>query len=306
MQKAPIEAISASIKEMITKEVINKFDIEINFDVPDAEFVSKIGSKPVINIYLYDLIENYELRYSDSLTTLITVNDGNGDEPSPTLTSNIRYRPTFVNLSFLITAWSRSQNNKSIVEQQILSNIVSGIGKFECIPINILLNNDFNPTPYGVPIQILGQSKLHSIGEFWNSLGTPPKPTIHLAVIAPINVHQIVKVPTIAGTSSATSADNAPFEKGQPHSITIIGTVNITSDITYQDIEVTLKKSDSGLEIKSKLNENCNFFYIDLDEGNYIAWAINVIDNNKGDEKQITLTKTPEGTIKTESLSLSI
>ena len=70
-----INDLDETIKQLLIKRgALDPAEIDINFETPDREWSASI-SKPTVNIYLYDMRENHQLRSTEWTVT----RDGNGN-----------------------------------------------------------------------------------------------------------------------------------------------------------------------------------------------------------------------------------
>jgi hypothetical protein len=59
-----INDLDETIKQLLTKKgAFDPAEIDIVFDMPDREWSASI-SKPTVNVYLYDIHENRDLRFA--------------------------------------------------------------------------------------------------------------------------------------------------------------------------------------------------------------------------------------------------
>ena len=90
-----INDLDETIKQLlIIKGALEPAEIDVSFDAPDREWSASVN-KPTINIYLYDIRENHQLRGTEWIVT--RDQDGN-----VTKKKNAKR----IDVSYLITVWA--------------------------------------------------------------------------------------------------------------------------------------------------------------------------------------------------------
>ena len=140
---------------------------DVAFITPDKGF--KPGT-PTVNLFLYDVKENRELRDP----TPITVKVGNDFVT--------RQPPVRVDCSYIVTAWSlpASEVNTQI-EHQLLAQALLWLTRFPTIPATYLQGTLLNQL-YPPPIYVAQVDPNKNAGEFWDALAIPPRPAFYLTV----------------------------------------------------------------------------------------------------------------------------
>lgn len=174
-----LEAINAALQALIEQEMQNKLNqkVYIQFAPPNKEFQSKVA-KPTVNVFLYDIRENVEFRSHKS----VSVKDYTRTESAP-----LQMSPTHVSFSYILTAWAPSEST-TVTDNtinKILSLLLNILLFYQEVPEKYLDESikSIRPLP---KMQILQQTYLQSIGEFWHALEGQPKPYIHCTITAPI------------------------------------------------------------------------------------------------------------------------
>jgi hypothetical protein len=140
---------------------------DVNFEIPDDTFNP---APPTVNLFLYDVHENRELR-----------------DPVP-IVENIggvfvrRRPPLRVDCSYLVTAWDNATGGARVAnEHRLLSQALQWLSRFPIIPDVYLRGSLVNPPfPHRTEVALMDGSK--SLGEFWTALRRPPKPSVNLLV----------------------------------------------------------------------------------------------------------------------------
>lgn len=147
-------------------------NIKIIFAAPDDTFTPDGAS---VNIFLYDIRENLELRNSKS--SYVRKYPGESYV-------GVQDSPMHVSFSYIITAWGDSNQSYSTTEG-IISILLQILLLYRHIPKEFLVGGleDIQPLP---KLQVLHPTYLQGIGEFWSALHGKPKPIIHCTVTIPI------------------------------------------------------------------------------------------------------------------------
>ena len=132
-----INDVDDTLKELLaTKTPLDPGAIEITFERPDKQWSAGV-SKPTVNLFLYDVRENHELRDQQRF---VTRNGDAGAETPP---------PVRVDLTYVITAWTSEVSD----EHQLLGRILTTLPSARLACINVLkqsrLTIDFDLDEHG-------------------------------------------------------------------------------------------------------------------------------------------------------------
>jgi len=198
MDASILQKIQESIKTLILEDGLLIEDaadasVDVSFVAPDSEFVGQLGNKPVVNCYLINMAMN------------TTMNRGGAPTLAPELQSDnssaiIKVAPKFVDLDYMITVWSKDEKGSSEIEHLLMGYIISGLGKFEYIPVDILKKHDINVGSAYVEFTLFGNATSREkkfSDNIWQTLGTVQKTSVALTVTAPVSVDNDQKVPVI-------------------------------------------------------------------------------------------------------------
>ena len=160
--------------------------VQISFATPDDQFPPQSVTLPAIDLFLYDIRENLELRSNEAVI------DRRGDGTAT------RTRPSLrVDLSYLITAWpSASVPNPAEDEHRLLGEVMRVLLRYRTIPADVLQGELQGQLP-ALPVSSLQPGRLQSMGEFWQAVGGKPKAalnyqvTLSVAVAAPEEVRLV-------------------------------------------------------------------------------------------------------------------
>lgn len=148
--------------------------VSISFDPPDDQFPPTSVSLPAIDLFLYDVRENTELRSN----AWVVQRDSDG--------SATKFPPLVrIDCSYLITAWpSESAPNPAEDEHMLLGEVMLILLRYPKLPPELLhgrLRQTRDQSP-PLPATALQPGHLQSVGEFWQALGGKPKSALNYTV----------------------------------------------------------------------------------------------------------------------------
>lgn len=159
-----IADVDDTLKELLVQKVpINLATIDIRFEMPTVEWAEGI-TKPTVNLFLYDVRENLELRDNQRLVTRDTVPR---QQPPP-----VRF-----DLTYLITSWASDVAD----EHQLLGNVLRSILRFPFLPAEVL-KGAMTTQPIPVRAWIAQPERTPNSWEFWSRLDGRLKAGISYAV----------------------------------------------------------------------------------------------------------------------------
>lgn len=183
-----IHDIDETIRAMLAEE-LNRFDAystgtvtyDISFDLPNKDWESKPKQKDLtVNLYLYDVRENHELR-SNELNVTRNVNNS---------ISRSR-RPLRVDCYYLVTTWSKADPPTVSYEHMFLGHVLWALARNPLIDPRWFQGylNDLEPIPE-LPTKIAQVDNFKSLGELWSAIENELKPGINYVVTIPIDMEQ--------------------------------------------------------------------------------------------------------------------
>jgi hypothetical protein len=174
-----LQDLDQTLETLLNKELPDYFSensntpVTISFTTPDD---GSIEGKPAINLFLYDVRENMELRRSEW-----PIARGNG-------TAIKKRPPVRVDCSYLITVWPQSPTDVK-EEHKLLGEVMKVLLRYPKLPAEVLQGNLKGQEP---PLQTstLRPSQLQSMGEFWQAMGGKPKAALNYTVTTSVEVDQ--------------------------------------------------------------------------------------------------------------------
>jgi len=175
------ETLAALLRKGLPERLSKQ--IQISFAAPDDQFPPQSVTLPAIDLFLYDVRENLDLRSSEFY--IERHSDG---------TATKTWAPARVDFSYLITAWpSESVANAAEDEHRLLGEVMRVLLRHRTIPAD-LLQGGLLDQPLPLPVSSLQPGKLQSVGEFWQALGGKPKATLNYTVTVAVDIAPAEKV----------------------------------------------------------------------------------------------------------------
>ena len=238
----------ASVPDLVRNAIVE-------FDRPAETY--KPG-KNTINIFLYDVRENAELRSSEPV-----VERQNG-------VATIRKAPLRVACSYMVTAWPDPGLNGDVtlLQHQLLGGVLNVFASVPTIPETFLQGELVNQM-YPIPL-VAGQGDLvRNPAEFWTAMGGKLRPSITLT--ATIAMQQSVGEVTAKEVSSRLMTLRQINSGTAETLITIGGTVrDDTSHDVLEGVAVTLLNTDR----QTISDANGHFTLAGLVVGSYTIQAV--------------------------------
>ena len=168
-----IDDLDRTVEELLRRELAPALveQVAISFAAPDNEFPPSSVTLPAVDLFLYDIRENLELRS----TQWIVERQNNG--------TAIKMRaPVRVDCSYLITAWSsESSTTRALDEHRLLSEVMKALLRHPTLP-EVLLQGSLKGQEPPLPSSTLQPGRLQSVGEFWQAVGGKPKAALNYTV----------------------------------------------------------------------------------------------------------------------------
>lgn len=131
--------------------------------------------KTTIDLFLYDVRENLELRSNEYTVTKI-----NGQSIT---------HPAALRLacSYLVTAWPVGGAELALQEHRLLTQVLRVLSRYPMIPANFLQGSLVGQDP-PLPMVALHPDALKNLAEFWSSLGSKMKASLTVTVTISVPV----------------------------------------------------------------------------------------------------------------------
>ncbi len=194
----------------------------IAFDRPSDPYSP---SQTTVNLFLYDLRENLELRNNEPV-----VNIAAGQ-------ASIATAPMRLACTYLVTAWPVGGTDLALQEQQLLSEVLQVLSKYPLIPASFLQGSLAGQDPL-LPLVALHPDALKNISEFWTSLGNKLKPSLSVTVTISMPMFAPVTAPIVITAQTGMQQIGLPATHVASHAIG--GTVTNATNAPVPGAAVTL------------------------------------------------------------------
>lgn len=169
-----IDDLDRSLKLLLEQEVEDLTEVlqNVRFETPDDTFNPPL---PAINLFLYDVRENRELRSNE---WVVERQNGNAIKKRP---------PARIDCSYLITAWAGDIAS----EHLLLGKVMRALLRYPTLP-DALLQGTLQGQDPPLPTTALQAGRLQSLGEFWQALGGKPKAALAYTATISVTTHEPV------------------------------------------------------------------------------------------------------------------
>lgn len=174
-----INALDETLKALLQRDLPTALadQVQISFVTPDDQFPPQSVTPPAINLFLYDIRENLDLRSNE-----------NHYQRRADGTAIRMQAPVRVDFSYLVTAWpSESVPDSANDEHRLLGAVMQVLLRYRTIPEE-LLHGILKAQEPALPVSSLQAGYLESFGEFWQALGGKPKAALHYKVTLSVDV----------------------------------------------------------------------------------------------------------------------
>jgi hypothetical protein len=143
-------------------------DADVEFLPPERGYAP---SRATVNLFLYDVEENRELRNPEPLRV-----------PRPGGGYERRRPPLRLDCSYRVTAWAGTSAGAAAgvaEEHALLGLALAWLGRFPALP-EAALAGVLPGQPWPPPLAVAQPNGVGEAGEFWSALGIPPRPAFDL------------------------------------------------------------------------------------------------------------------------------
>ena len=179
-----IDDLDRTLEELLRRELPPSLSaqVAITFAAPDDEFPPASVTLPALDLFLYDVRENRELRSNDWLVE--RQSDGTAVKEPP---------PLRVDCSYLLTAWaSATSTTPALDEHRLLGEATRVLLRHQTIPHAALQGSLTSQEP-DPPVAALQPGRLQALAEFWQALGGKPKAALNLTVTVSVRARPPVE-----------------------------------------------------------------------------------------------------------------
>lgn len=168
-----IDDLDRSLENLLKRELPPELvsQVSISFAPPDGKFPPPSVALPAIDLFLYDVRENRDLR--DGEWRLERQSDGTAVRKAP---------PVRIDCSYLITTWpSGNSTTPARDEHRLLGEVMKALLRHATLPHAVLEGSLQGQRP-PLPASSLQPGRLQSLSELWQALGGKPRVTLSYTV----------------------------------------------------------------------------------------------------------------------------
>lgn len=233
-----IDDLSIALRSLLSPAMSGA---HIVFDQPSEAFKP---TETTLNVFLYDIRENLELRTGEPRV-----------EPRAAEKVAIR-RPLFrIACSYLITAWVMSGVEPPLQEQRLLSQALLLLKQYSTIPAAFLPASLRDQQP-PLPMMVAQADGLKEPSEFWTAIGNKLRPSVTTTITIGLEVPEpsleeatLVRVHDIVVGERTSAAEQALKAATQSQGYRIAGHVTDADKKPVQGARVSVV--GTGLETKT-------------------------------------------------------
>jgi uncharacterized protein DUF4255/carboxypeptidase family protein len=166
---------------------------DIVFDRPTDPFNP---GKTTIDLFLYDVRENTELRSNERIVE-------RRDHQAI-----VHPAPMRLACSYLATAWPFGGTELALQEHRLLAQVLRALGQFPTIPTQYLQGTLIGQDP-PLPMVALHPDALKNLSEFWTSVGNKMRPSLTVTVTISVPVYPDVSEFVVTHRSTAYAPSQA-------------------------------------------------------------------------------------------------
>lgn len=169
-----IHELDETLKQLLVNEMpIENSEVEIQFELPKRDWTAGV-SKPTLNLYLYGIQENTELRRNDWMVE----RGGNGQATK-------KRPPRRIDLAYLVTAWTSTAED----EHRLLWRALWALFRYPELPEEFL-QGSLKQATVPIPTSVAQSDRMPNMADVWGVLDNEIKPSLHLVVTLPLDLAQ--------------------------------------------------------------------------------------------------------------------
>ncbi len=166
---------------LIQKAGLDPSEVDISFDIPTRDWSTPV-TRPTINLYLFDVRENRQLRELDW-----------DEEPAKNGKVTRKRIPVRIDLSYMITCWTSAAED----QHRLLWRVLETFFRYSPLPGDVLqgqMKNLLRParTEVAQPDGIL-----KNVSDFWGALENQLRPAINVVVTLELDLNQVFDSPMV-------------------------------------------------------------------------------------------------------------
>ncbi len=224
---------------------ISSREVDITFEAPTRERIDKL-TRPTINLFLFDLQENTDLRQSNFETTR---NNGRAER---------RLVPRRFDLRYMVSALTTDVEDEHLLLWRVLLTLVRNPE----IPAE-LLTKELRLLEPPLTMKVSQVDEGQRLSAVWTSLSVPPHPALYYVITVPVDMNLVIEAPLVLTRTARYSRKHAT-EVAEEISNQIGGVVRSAEGEPLANVKVAFE-GRSGIE--SETNEEGRFVLAGVPSG---------------------------------------
>ena len=159
---------------------ISPREVDITFEAPTQERIDKL-IRPEVNLFLFDLQENTDLRQSDFERT--RGNNGRAER---------RMVPRRFDLRYMVSALTTNVED----EHQLLWRVLLTLIRHQRIPRE-LLPEELRALEPPLTTRVGQAGEGQQLSSLWTALSVPPRPALFYIVTVPVDMNLVIEAPLV-------------------------------------------------------------------------------------------------------------
>lgn len=175
-----LRALHNTIQQLIYERGnISPREVDITFEAPTQERIDKL-IRPTINVFLFDLEENTELRQGDFERTR---SNGRAERRAP---------PRRFDLRYMVSALTTEIED----EHELIWRVLLTLVRHPQFPAE-LLPEELRTLEPTLTTRVSQADEGQRLAAVWNALGVPPHPALYYVVTAPVDMNMVIEAPLV-------------------------------------------------------------------------------------------------------------
>ncbi|HRI62780.1 MAG TPA: DUF4255 domain-containing protein [Polyangium sp.] len=173
--------LDSTVAELLMRDLPKSLvqQVSVTFATPDGQFPPTTVTLPAIDLFLYEISENRDLRTQEMVTE--RASDGRVVRTPP---------PIRVDCHYLVTAWAKGGVQRPEEdEHRMLGEVMRVLLRHREFPKQVL-RGALESQPFPVRARVSPPSNQQSRGDFWQALGGKPKAAFHYTVTIAMDVNE--------------------------------------------------------------------------------------------------------------------
>jgi hypothetical protein len=172
-----IDDLDRTLEALLTRELPPGLveQVTVTFATPNDQFPPASVALPAVDLFLYDVRENRELR---RVEPRVERQNGVVVQTPP---------PVRIDCSYLVTAWVADGSSSALDEHRLLGEVMRVLLRHPTLP-EAILQGTLAQQEISPPTSSLQQGHLQNLAEFWQALGGKPRAALNYTVTLALQV----------------------------------------------------------------------------------------------------------------------